>query len=48
MLIELDPKRTCELPSAREPGVCGNLLEGSIGMGEEGAAETNFEFQLFE
>jgi hypothetical protein len=47
-LIELDPECTCELPSAREPGARGNLLERSIGMGEEGATETNFEFQLFE
>jgi hypothetical protein len=46
-LIQLDPEGTCELPGACEPGARSDLLEGSIGMREEGAAETNFEFQLF-
>jgi hypothetical protein len=47
-LVQLDPEGTCELPSAREPGARSDLLEGSIGMREEGATETDFEFQLFE
>jgi hypothetical protein len=47
-LIQLDPEGTGELPSAGEPGVHGNLLERNIGMREEGATESNFEFQLFE
>jgi hypothetical protein len=47
-LIQLDPEGTGELPGAPKPGTSSNVLEGSIGMGEEGAAETNFEFQLFE
>jgi hypothetical protein len=46
LLIQLDPEGTCELPSAVEPGARGGLLEGDIGMREEGATETNFEFQL--
>jgi hypothetical protein len=48
VLIQLDPEGTRELPSARKPGARSNLLEGGIGMGEEGTAEANFEFQLFE
>jgi hypothetical protein len=48
LLIQLDPKGTCELPGAREPGARSNLLKGSIEVREEGAAETHFELQLFE
>jgi hypothetical protein len=44
MLIQLDPEGACELPSALEPGARSDLLEGSIGMREEGATETDFEF----
>jgi hypothetical protein len=36
------------MPSAREPGTGGDVLEGSVGMREEGAAEPDFQFQLFE
>jgi hypothetical protein len=34
-LIQLDPEGACELPGAREPGARSNLVEGSIGMGED-------------
>jgi hypothetical protein len=46
--IQLDPEGAGELPSVREPGRSSNALEGAIRMREEGTAETNFEFQLFE
>jgi hypothetical protein len=46
-LIQLDPEGTGEVPSAREPGTGSNVLEGSVGVGEEGAPKTDFEFELF-
>jgi hypothetical protein len=47
-LIQLDPEGAGELPSACEPGTSGDVLEGGIGVSEEGATEPDFQFQLFE
>jgi hypothetical protein len=47
-LVQLDTEGAGELPSACEPRTGGDVLEGSIGMREKGATETDFKFQLFE
>jgi hypothetical protein len=48
LLVQLDAEGTGELPSACEQRTSSDVLEGSIGMREEGATETDFKFQLFE
>jgi hypothetical protein len=47
-LVQLDPEGTCELPRASEPRARSDMLEGGVGVREEGTTKANFEFELFE